>query len=175
MRNLRRSLRIWSGALKKVRAVVIDTTYLLPFFGVEVKGIELNDLYNLINSLRSMGVEFIYPKPMLIELLAKLFREAEKRSMKQLPEHVWVKLRALLLSGEVVLEDLTLEDMKVIEKLRLSGFKDLFNCIAYAIARRLGGILLTMDRKFKEFITVVGEDPNIIKDHNELAEMLKNS
>ena len=175
MRNLRRSLRIWLGALKKVRAVVIDTTYLLPFFGVEVKGIELNDLYNLINSLKNMGVEFIYPKPMLIELLAKLFREAEKISMKQLPEYVWIRLRALLLSGEVVLEDLMLEDVKVIEKLRFSGFKDLFDCIAYAVAKRLGGILLTMDRKFKEFIAAVGEDTNIIKDHNELAEILENS
>ncbi len=173
MKSLRKSLKSWFEILKKVRAVVIDTSYLLPFFGVKVEGIEIEELYELLEMLKNRGIEIVYPKPMLVELLAKLFREAEKKSLKRLPEYVWSKLRALLVSGEIVLEDLAVEDVEVVEKLRLSGFRDLFDCIAYAIAKRLKGILLTMDRTFKNFISAIGEDVSIVKDHNELRELVE--
>jgi len=160
---------------RRVRAIVLDTSYLLPFFGIEVKGLDIADIRKVIEFSRKLGIEIVYPRIMVLELLAKLFREAEKRSRSELPLAVKEKIRSLLLSNEVILEDLMPEHIDIVEKLRLRGFRDLFDCIAYAVAKVKRGIFMTMDRAFKQFLLDIGEEAELLKDHREVLHMISGS
>ncbi len=158
---------------RRIRAIVLDTSYLLPFFGIKVENLDPVDVRRVIELSKRLGIEIIYPRIMVLELLAKLFREAEKHSLRSLPLVVKEKLRSLLLSGEMILEDLAPEHIDIIERLRLAGFRDLFDCVAYAVAKMRRSIFMTMDRAFKQFLLSIGEEAELLKDHREVLYMIE--
>ncbi len=158
---------------RRIKAIVLDTPYLLPFFGIEVKDIDPVDVRRVIELSNRLGIEIVYPRIMVLELLAKLFREAEKRSLQALPSVANERLTSLLLSGEVILEDLVPDHIDIVERLRLRGFRDLFDCIAYAVAKVKRGIFMSMDRAFRQFLLSIGEEVELLKDHREVLHMLE--
>jgi len=158
---------------RRIKAIVLDTSYLLPFFGIEVKDIDPVDVRRVIEFSKRLGIEIVYPRIMVLELLAKLFGEAEKRSLQALPSVAKEKLTSLLLSGEVILEDLVPDHIDIVERLRLRGFRDLFDCIAYAVAKVKRGIFMTMDRAFRQFLLSIGEEVELLKDHKEVLHTLE--
>ncbi len=147
---------------EEIKAVVLDTSYLLPFFGIEVKDVNPADISRAIELSKRLGIEVVYPRLMVLGLLANPFREAEK-SLQELPQFVKEKLGALLLSGEVILEDLAPNHIDIIERLRLKGVRDLFDCIAYAVAKARHGIFMTMDKTFKQFLLNIGEEAELFE------------
>ena len=63
-----------------LKDVILDTSYLLPLFGVKVEGIDENILFELSNQ----GINLFYPKLLIIELIAKIGREAAKRGLSNI-------------------------------------------------------------------------------------------
>jgi len=59
--------------------ILLDTAFLLPSFGVKVQGIDEDRLIALLKNLRESGVEFAYPKLLLVELIAKIGKEALRK------------------------------------------------------------------------------------------------
>jgi len=79
---------------------VLDTTYLLPFFGVRVRGLEADTVLKLRNEL---GAELLYPELLLPELAARIAKEMAKRKLRRLPQQASEALMALLLEVDVSL------------------------------------------------------------------------
>ena len=72
--------------------VVLDTSYILPAFGIKVRDLANDDL-ELLEELRVSGkVEFLYCDVVWVELIPKVVKEYRRRS---------ILLRADLLEGVV--------------------------------------------------------------------------
>jgi len=140
--------------------LVLDTTYLLPFFGIEVQGID----EERITSLRRKYT-LIYSALMLPELWAKVLREVERREFKKVPDQALEALQALLGGTDVRLASPTSDQLTLAAKLRLAGHKDLFDCLGYGCAVSDGGIFLSEDKGLREFLEKLGNrefDPKIV-------------
>ncbi len=127
--------------------LVLDTTYILPFFGIEVR--EISE--ETVSSLKGR-FELIYPVILLPELWAKVVREAERRKIKEVPEEARTALVALLVGSDIKVEPPSSTQMMVAADLRLLGHKDMFDCLGYGCAVAVGGTFLTEDRDLRKFL-----------------------
>lgn len=75
MRSLRGSLRL---SRKRSLRVVVDTTYLLPVFGIGVKGLSDEDVLEPRKLVVEGKVEFYCVSVIWSELIGKVCREMEK-------------------------------------------------------------------------------------------------
>ena len=58
--------------------IVVDTTFILPFFGVGVEGVDSEEVVRLKNK----GFKLLYPKLLLlVELIAKISKEARRKGL----------------------------------------------------------------------------------------------
>ncbi len=137
------------------RKAVIDTTYLLPFFGIKVQGLEARDVARLREEL---GADIYYPILLLPELAAKIAKEMMKQGLREVPEPASEALIALLLEVDVGLIQPRIEHIKTAIKLKALGHPDIFDCILYATALHEDAILVTRDRKLVEFLETKGLD-----------------
>jgi len=113
-----------------LKDVILDTSYLLPLFGVKVEGIDENILFELSNQ----GINLFYPKLLIIELIAKIGREAAKRGLLEPPIETIEALNALLLEVDINLIEPSIKHLETAIKLRILGHKDMFDNILYATA-----------------------------------------
>ena len=132
--------------------IVVDTTYLLPFFGVEIAGITEEEVLSL-----SSHCELIYSSMLLPELWAKVLRETGRRGLAEPPEVAMEALRALLAGTDVRLEPPSPKQMEVAALLRLSGHRDIFDCLGFGAAESLSTDFLSEDSELRKFISEVKE------------------
>ncbi len=150
--------------------VVVDTTYLLPVFGISVKGLSDDDLL-LLRKLSLEGIVRLYLVPVIwIELLGKVYREARKhrvdsrriklavKSLYNPRFYKWVKpgYRAIMLAY----------------KLRELGHRDNIDNILYATATTRKMLFLSMDEELKEFLAKTELPKDNIVSHKELFSFL---
>lgn len=131
------------------RKAVIDTTYLLPFFGIKVRGLEAKDVLQLKDELR---VDLYYPMLLLPELAAKIAREMAKRGLRKIPRQASEALTALLAETDVGLIEPRIEHIETAIMLKALGHPDIFDCILYATALHENAILITRDQELVEFL-----------------------
>jgi len=133
--------------------LVIDTTYLLPFFGIEVEGLSENDIITL-----SRRCELIYPLMLLPELWAKVLREAERAGLDRPPEEAISAMNALLAGSGIELAPPTPEQMEIAALLRLAGHKDTFDCLGFGCAESLSTDFLSEDEELRELVSRLRKD-----------------
>ncbi len=92
---------------RRRRKFVVDTTYILPFFGIEVEGISEDLVIDLADEC-----DLVYPEMLLAELWAKVLREARKRGLNQIPKEASIALGALLLGSGIELAPPNLKQRK---------------------------------------------------------------
>lgn len=68
--------------MRKIK-VVLDTSFLLPVLGIEVEEIGVDDIALLRKA--SEKLSFLYPSPMIIELLGKALKKAREQGLVSLP------------------------------------------------------------------------------------------
>jgi len=157
--------------MKNKFSVLVDSTYILPAFGIGVQGLNDEDLMKL-ELLRKRGVvEFYYSDIIWIEVIPKVRREYGKKR-----ERLDVKI--LIENVETIRETFKIAQVgsKAIEiafKLREIGHRDMIDNLLYGISIEHQLYLLTLDRIFKSFIKSVGLDVSTIIDHVELFKLLK--
>jgi len=157
--------------MKNKFSVLVDSTYILPAFGIGVQGLNDEDLMKL-ELLRKRGVvEFYYSDIIWIEVIPKVRREYGKKR-----ERLDVKI--LIENVETIRETFKIAQVgsKAIEiafKLREIGHRDMIDNLLYGISIEHQLYLLTLDRFFKSFIKSVGLDVSTIIDHVELFKLLK--
>lgn len=140
--------------------VVLDTTYVLPLFGIEPS---LGKKY--ITEIEKMwenkfqGINFFLPDVCLIEVLYKLNLEFRKRNDPKIMERYSLVLPSIQTSKAVTLIE-TFKNQTITEyalKIREAGHPDLFDCLIGASA--LGDdILITEDQPLKDKIISLGFD-----------------
>ena len=152
----------YRGKSSKKR-LILDTTYVLPILGIEVRGLDHEILNRLLQRY-----ELCYPALLLTELKGVVLKEVRKRGLKEVPEQATRGLDYLVYSGAINIILPTGEDLKIMYELLRHGWKDIFDLLLYATAVRTDSRVLTMDRSFKEFLKRHGFRHELLITHREL-------
>ena len=140
--------------------MLFDTTFLLPLFGIKVDVIDVDRLIALRESLRERGIGVAYPKLLIIELIAKIAKEASK--LGEMPLKVLDAFEALLSEVDVELVEPSIKHVATAIEMRIQGHKDVFDNILYAMALHENMRLLTEDKKLIDFLRDKGYRTDII-------------
>ena len=153
--------------------VLLDSTYLLPVFGIEVEGLTISD-YRVLKRMVRKGVLALYYSPISwVELVGKIAKEMGAAGKKASRAEDVVKAAFDSITRSRILQEVvpTAEDLELALKMRLLGHRDVIDNLLYSMAFNNGMILLSMDRALRDFIKEnrgEGLDPGIIKDHKTL-------
>lgn len=154
--------------LRSLSKVVLDTSYILPFLGIQVKDIDTEELVKILN-----GLKLFYPAVLIAELEGVIFKELRKHKMKNLPKEVLEGFDSLMLKGEVNVTLPDSEELKIINTIVSKGWKDIFDASAYALALTLDAFFLTLDEAFKNFLKQENFEHERLINHKELAKISK--
>jgi len=150
--------------------VLVDSTYILPAFGIEVEGLTKTDLEKL-DELHYLGrVTFYYSDIIWIEVIPKVIKEYEKAGFK--PSPIMINEVALMLQS--TFKKMEAGSQAIVEalKLRQLGHRDMIDNLLYGIALENDLYLLTMDVEFKKFLSSHNLKHEILITHRKLLNML---
>jgi len=132
--------------LKKYK-ILLDTSFVLPFFGIEVENIP----DSVVDKIVFKGnLDFIYPKLMLVELIAVISKKVKE--INQIPKFIEERIESLLISSDIKIIDPKPKHLVYALKLRKLGHPDIFDCLAYATAVIENSLFLTVDKNFINFL-----------------------
>ena len=135
--------------LVNLSELIVDTSFLLPFVGIKVRGVDVSQLE---------GKVLYYPSLMLTELLAVIIKEARKLKLVNIPEEAIKGLSYIL--SEVRLIPLNQLDINLIYEVVNRGWSDIFDSILYSASVSTGLPLITLDYSFYEFLHRNGFETN---------------
>ena len=147
--------------------ILLDSTYLLPTFGIEVRGLSDEDLQGMRELLLRGEAEFFCLPITWIELIGKIHREAERAGIDAMGR-VEEAVKSLMEGGYYQWIDPSAEDVIMAFKLRRLGHRDIIDNLLYAASITRNMILLTMDRELKEFLKKNGYKIDHLIDHKTL-------
>ncbi|RLG46840.1 MAG: hypothetical protein DRO06_03785 [Thermoproteota archaeon] len=151
--------------------VLLDSTYLLPSFGLEVERLSDRDLEALRDAWSRGLVSFYCLSVSWVEVIGSVCREADRLGVR-LDRLIEVAVRSLLESGMYTWVDPTPEAVELAFELRLAGHRDVIDNLLYATSVARGMIFLTMDETLRGFLSDRGFRVDNLMDHGDLLEML---
>jgi len=152
--------------------VLLDSTYLLPSFGIEVEGLSDEHIRALREAWLKGLVRFYCLSITWIEVLGKVCREALRAGI--MPNSViHIAIRSLFESGTYEWISLTSDAIQLALKLCLAGHRDLVDNLLYATSITRGMILLTMDETLRTFLNKHGFKTENLMDHKQLLKKLR--
>ncbi|MEX2681653.1 MAG: PIN domain-containing protein [Candidatus Sigynarchaeota archaeon] len=149
------------------RLLVLDTTYALPLFGIDVE--ELASSKSGENPLECLwsrgmpGFDLVLPTTCLLEILFKLNREYKKQQDASILARYEMGFPTIKESKVVRLLDPLMSPacMAIATKIRLAGHDDLLDCLIASCAISKKGAFLTEDG---DFVKLLVENQFISKD-----------
>lgn len=146
------------------RKLILDTSFLLPYLGIRVVGIEEKRLGKIMENY-----ETYYPLLLLVELQGVVFKEARKQSLSEIPKKTVDSFISLVYGEYVKMIPPAEEDLSKSYDIISSGWNDIFDSILYAVSKRTGIKALTMDMAFREFLKENGFDHKLLITMNEIS------
>jgi len=140
----------------KADKILLDTTYLLPFFEIETDRFSKKDLELLLES----DIELFYNPVSLIEIKWVLIRitKRDKRKLKRLREIYSESIDYLLYNEEIKPTILLNGRISQLEDILYdAGIKDYFDRIITATAKVFTGKLLTEDEDLAKILKSIKE------------------
>ncbi|MEM3550409.1 MAG: hypothetical protein QXV01_04880 [Candidatus Bathyarchaeia archaeon] len=131
--------------------VLLDSTYLLPSFGVEVEELSLDHIAKLREAGVKGKVNFHCLSTVWVEVMGKICREKE-RLKEDIEKIIEIAVKSLLESGFYKWLTPTSDAVKMAFKLRMLGHRDNIDNLLYATSAENNMLLLTMDEDFKKFL-----------------------
>ncbi len=150
--------------------ILLDTTYLLPSFGIRVKELTINDLIKLRELFSKPFVEVYYSPIVWIEILGKISRELLRTGVKETPGTISLAFKSIIETRYYKPIMPSPSDLELALKLRLMGHRDNIDNILYAIAYNRDMILMSMDYTLKQFLKKHKLRYDIVKSHVEILE-----
>lgn len=150
--------------------VLLDSTYLLPTFGIDVEGISNRDL----EAMRKLGyskVKYYCLSVVWVEIIGKVFKESLKRNIK-LDSIIDVAVDSLMRSRFYQWIDPPPEAIILAYKMRKEGHGDIIDNLLYGTAIVQKMIFLTMDKTLIDFLRSNNYDTENVFDHNKLIQLL---
>lgn len=151
--------------------VLLDSTYLLPSFGIEVEGLTERHLALLREAVLNKKVRIYCLSITWVEVIGKVYREAERVGIG-VNEMVEAALRSLLESGFYTWISPNFEAIRLAFKLRILGHRDNIDNLLYATSVTHNMVLLTMDQELKEFLANHGYSLDNVMNHVQLMEKI---
>ena len=174
MRNSKRRVRVSKKTgINKSLAILLDSSYLLPVFGIEVR--EIND--SILLELRGLAlrklIEMYYSPISLIEIVSKVARETMRKGQGLSQEEIESTIRIIEESEYLKPIYPCPRAYALAYRMKLLGHRDMIDNILYAIATLHGLIFLTLDQKLRKFIQRHKIKGANMLTHNELLEIAK--
>jgi len=141
---------------------VIDTSYLLPIVGIEVEGLNQEDIDKIFR------FELYYPMSLIPELIGVIIKEAKKMRLDRIPKEAIEGLNSIIYGGYVKLISPEGEDIEIAYELIRKGCNDIFDALLYATGKRLRLKILSMDKLFRKFLKEHKYDYGILTSHKEI-------
>jgi len=151
--------------------VLLDSTYILPSFGVEVEGLSVEHLARLREAAVKGKVKFHCLSVIWVEIIGKICREKE-RLRKNIDNVIDIAVKSLLESGFYKWLAPTSETVKLAFKLRTLGHRDNIDNLLYAASVESNMLLLTMDEDFKKFLSKNSFNVDNLINHESLLKRL---
>ena len=152
--------------------ILVDTTYLLPTFGIAVKKLREKDLMRLREIRMKELVKYYCLDVIWVELIGKVHKEMEKQKCS-VDRIIELAIRSLEETDFYEWISVPTEAIILASKLRKIGHKDVIDNILYATAVVKDVVFLSMDNEFKKFLESNNLDSDRIKSHNELLSIIK--
>lgn len=143
-----------------MKPLVLDTTFILPLFGIELtKPKEIKKYLPTILDHGVQGFDIYLPNTCLLETMYLLNREFRKTKNSAILNRFSRLLPTLFNSKYLKLLDPIQipEAMIIANKIREAGHTDLLDCLIAATAIYLEGIFVTMDKQLIKIIRSIEE------------------
>ena len=130
---------------------LFDTTYILPFFQINVDLINLKrDLTNLLKS----NQELYLPSVSLIEAKWKAIREYQKTKNTAFIDRANIVIQSFIYSKYFTIIDpfKSIEMLNLADEVLIQGHKDYMDCLILAIAKFNGFTLVSEDKEFPKIV-----------------------
>ena len=151
---------------RKPLRVVVDSTYLLPVFGIGVKGLSDEDILELRRLAVEGVVEFYCVSVVWSELIGKVCREMEKHGVSV--EGLGLAIKSLFNPRFYRWIKPGPKSVMLAFKIRSLGHVDNIDNILYATAYTRKMLFMSMDVEFRKFLEKKGFDVGMFKTHKEL-------
>ncbi|TFG16349.1 MAG: type II toxin-antitoxin system VapC family toxin [Promethearchaeota archaeon] len=148
-----------------IKSIVLDTTYILPYFSVNIKELEnFREVSSKIWSEGIEGYEFYLPDTCLMESFFKLASEYRNKSDISILNRYMITIPSIKSSNTVKIFNplINAEASKITAKIRHAGHTDLMDCLIAASATVLKAILLTEDIELGRILKQIPETKNTI-------------
>ena len=153
--------------------VLLDSTYILPTFGIEVVGLTDEDLLLLREAGKRGKVEYYCLSVTWIEIIGKVCKESKKRQIDL--ETVDIAVESLLHSGFYKWIQPPPQAVKIAFNLRILGHRDNIDNLLYATSITNNMVLLTMDQKLRNFLEKHNYKTENILTHKQLLRKIRNN
>lgn len=150
---------------------LLDSTYILPSFGVEVGGLSVEYVARLREAGVKGKVKFHCLSVVWVEVIGKICREKE-RLREDVDNLIDIAVKSLLESGFYKWLTPTSDAVKLACKLRMLGHRDNIDNLLYATSTENNMLLLTMDEDFKKFLLKNNFKVDNLVNHEALLKML---
>ncbi len=151
--------------------VLLDSSYLLPTFGIQVEGITNEDLLSLRKIWLNGLVNFYCLSVSWIEILGKVCRESHKIKVN-LEDTVRTASLSVTESGVYKWINPPSEALSIAYTLCVKGHKDMIDNLLYATSVVYDMIFLTMDSTLKDFLARNDFLTENVMTHRELFKLL---
>ncbi len=130
---------------------LFDTTYILPFFQIDV---DLPNLKAEIEKILKGDLERYIPSICLIEAKWKTIREYQKTKNKTFIDRANVVIQSFIYSKyfEIIDPFKSIEVLNYADEVLVQGHKDYMDCLILATAKFHGFTLVSEDRKFPKIV-----------------------
>ncbi|MBS7656039.1 hypothetical protein KEJ50_06040 [Candidatus Bathyarchaeota archaeon] len=131
--------------------VLLDSTYILPSFGIEVEGLSIENIAQLREAGIKGKVKFFCLSVIWIEVMGKICKEKE-RLRRDIENIIDIAVKSLLDSEFYKWLTPTSNSVKLAFKLRMLGHRDNIDNLLYATSIENDMLFLTIDEEFKNFL-----------------------
>ncbi len=150
--------------MKNIKPLIIDTTYILPLFGIKI--IELTNFKKFSKVLWSNGLKgfnLFLPSTCLMEVLFKLNGEYRKNKDVDVLNRYAIAIPSILSSSAIQIFNplLNPEAIRIAVNIKHAGHTDFMDCFIAASAAALKGIFLTEDIELKKILKIIPETKNV--------------
>lgn len=136
----------------KNHGILLDSSYLLPIFGVQVRGVSSSDILRLRNLAIDNKIKIHYSPISLVEIISKIAREANKNRKAPSPREVEATIEIVEKSHYLHPVHPDPKAYALAYEIKLLGHKDIIDNLLYATATVNNLDFITMDYKLQDFI-----------------------
>ncbi|MFX0140298.1 MAG: PIN domain-containing protein [Candidatus Hodarchaeota archaeon] len=150
--------------MKNINTIVLDTTYVLPLFGIKIKlSQKFQDEIKILWKNGIKGYDIYLPSTCLLETVFKLLHEYRKIPDFNILKRYQLILPTVLNSPvKIFNSELNPKASLIASIIRHSGHLDFLDCWIAGTATTLKGILVTEDKELEKVLLGIPETKSLV-------------